>query len=158
LGNKITTSHANPAQFLIVYNFMSKLVSQSLFEQKIFILRCQKVMLRHDLAELYHVPSKVLIQAVKRNKERFPDDFMFQLNNQEVTNLRSQSVTSSWGGQRWAPYAFTEHGIAMLSTVLKSRKAIQINIEIMRAFVALRQIAYSYKDLAERLKLLENLV
>ncbi len=115
-------------------------------------------MLRHDLAELYHVPSKVLIQAVKRNKERFPDDFMFQLNNQEVTNLRSQSVTSSWGGQRWAPYAFTEHGIAMLSTVLKSRKAIQINIEIMRAFVALRQIAYSYKDLAERLKLLENLV
>jgi len=113
-------------------------------------------MLDSDLAELYGVKTKVLLQAVKRNIDRFPDDFMFQLNKQEVINLRSQFVTSSWGGRRYPPYAFTEQGIAMLSSVLKSDPAIKMNIVIMRAFVNLREMISSHKDFAKRLNDLEK--
>ena len=125
-------------------------------EKHIPIIRSQKVMLDRDLAELYGVATKVLIQTVKRNIERFPDDFMFQLNNQEVTILRSQIVTSRWGGRRYAPYVFTEQGVAMLSSVLKSERAIKVNIEIMRTFVKLREMIASHKELAKRLKELEK--
>ncbi len=114
-------------------------------------------MLSNHLAVLYGVLPKVLIQAVKRNIDRFPDDFMFQLSVEEFENLKSQFVTSSWGGLRRArPYAFTEQGIAMLSSVLKSRQAVYINIAIMRAFVKLRQVLATHKELAERLTKLEN--
>ena len=126
-------------------------------EQAIVIIRGLRVMLSTHLAALYDVEPRALIQAVKRNRERFPADFMFQLNAGEWKNLKSQLVISSWGGsRRAAPYAFTEHGIAMLSSVLKSRRAIQVNIEIMRAFVRLRQILASNAQLARKLAELEK--
>ena len=125
-------------------------------EQRIFLLRGQKVMLSTHLAELYGVAPKVLIQAVKRNAERFPGDFMFQLTRQEVTNLKSQFVTSSCGGRRITPYAFTEQGVAMLSSVLHSKRAIQVNVDIMRAFVCLRQLIAPHADLAQKLAELEK--
>ncbi len=110
-----------------------------------------------DLADLYEVEPKVLVQAVKRNKNRFPIDFMFQLTNQEFTNLKSQFVTSSWGGLRRAnPYAFTEQGVAMLSSVLRSKRAVQVNIAIMRAFVKLREMLSAHKDLARKLDKMEK--
>ena len=126
-------------------------------ERCILLIRGQKVMLDSDLAELYGVPVKVLNQAVKRNARRFPDDFMFQLTRQEFTDLRSQSVTSSsgWGGRRTPPYAFTEQGVAMLSSVLNSDRAIDVNIVIMRAFVKLRELLASNADLSRRLDELE---
>jgi hypothetical protein len=128
-----------------------------LIENKIYLIRGQKVMLSLHLAELYNVETKTLIQAVKRNIERFPEDFMFQLTNQEFTNLKSQIVTSSWGGIRRAtPYAFTEQGVAMLSSVLRSRLAIEVNVQIMRAFVRLRRILSSNADLARKLEALEK--
>ena len=105
---------------------------------------------------LYGVPTKVLVQAIKRNLERFPEDFMFQLSEEEFENLRSRSVTSSWGGRRYAPYAFTEQGVAMLSSVLKSPRAIAVNVEIMRAFVWLRELLASNKELARKLDALER--
>lgn len=119
---------------------------------RILLLREQKVLLDADLAALYGVETKVLLQAVKRNLERFPEDFMFQLTNQEFNVLRSQSVTSSsealetlrWGGRRTAPYAFTEQGVAMLSSILSSPQAVQVNIAIMRAFVKLRELAMTH--------------
>jgi ORF6N domain len=135
---------------------MIKVVQKDWIERRIYFLREMKVMLSTDLAELYQVPPKVLIQAIKRNVERFPDDFMFQLNNQELMNLKSQFVTSSWGGLRKPPYAFTEQGIAMLSGVLRSPQAIQMNIEIMRAFVNLRKYIVNYKDLSNKLNRLEQ--
>ena len=136
---------------------MSQIVPQETIEQKIFLIRGQKVMLSHDLAKLYEVEVRVLIQAVKRNIERFPEDFMFQLTNEEVTNLKSQIVISSWGGlRRAAPYAFTEQGVAMLSSILGSERAVQVNIEIMRAFVRLRQMLSSHADLARKLAALEK--
>lgn len=125
-------------------------------ERSILILRGQKVLLDADLANLYDVETKVLLQAVKRNPNRFPNDFMFQLTNQEFRNLRSQFVTSSWGGRRYAPYAFTEQGVAMLSSVLNSPGAIAVNIEIMRAFVRLREMIAGNKELAKRLDELET--
>ena len=135
---------------------MSQLVSAELIQDKIFIIRGKKVMLSTQLAELYGVEVKVLIQAVKRNIERFPGDFMYQLTDQEVRNLKSQIVISSWGGARRAnPYAFTEQGIAMLSSVLRSRRAIQVNITIMRAFVHVRGILLTHKDLASKIEALE---
>lgn len=124
--------------------------------QSILLLRGQKVLLDADLAELYGVETKVLLQAVKRNRERFPDDFMFQLTADEFGNLRSQFVTSSWGGRRYAPYVFTEQGVAMLSSVLKSPRAIAVNIEVMRAFVRLREMLSSNKELAAKLNELEH--
>ena len=109
------------------------------------------------LAELYEVEPRALVQAVKRNIERFPPNFMFQLSKAEFKNLKSQIVTSSWGGlRRAAPYAFTEQGVAMLSSVLNSKRAVQVNIEIMRAFVRLRQIMSTQKYLARELEALEK--
>jgi hypothetical protein len=132
-------------------------VPVEVIQEKIFLIRADKVMLDADLAKLYGVETKVLIQAVKRNLDRFPLDFMFQLTNQELTNLRSQSVTSSqWGGRRYPPYAFSEQGIAMLSSVLNSPQAVQVNIEIMRTFVRLRRMLASHADLARKLETLEQ--
>lgn len=126
-------------------------------EQKILLIRGQKVMLSTDLAELYEVAPRVLVQAVKRNRERFPKDFMFQLSRNEYANLKSQIVISSWGGARRAiPYAFTEQGVAMLSSVLRSQLAVQVNIAIMRAFVKLREMLASHRDLARRLDEMEK--
>ena len=136
---------------------MSALLSTEGIEGKILLIRGQRVMLDRHLAGLYEVRTKALLQAVKRNRERFPVDFMFQLTNQEVTILRSQFVTSnSWGGRRYLPYAFTEQGVAMLSVVLQSRRAILVSIEIMRVFVRLRQILSTHKDLARKLEELEK--
>lgn len=114
-------------------------ISVDNIKSKIHEIRGQKVMLDRDLAELYQVETKVLNQAVKRNIKRFPEDFMFQLTKEELDNLKSQIVTSSWGGVRKLPYAFTEQGLAMLSGLLNSDIAIEVNINIMRAFVAMRQ-------------------
>ncbi len=125
-------------------------------ERSIFLIRGQKILLSRQLAELYGVETKVLNQAVARNRERFPDDFMFQLSKEELENLKSQIVTSSWGGVRVAPYAFTEQGVAMLSSVLNSDRAVHVNIEIMRAFVKLRQMLSSNVELARKLESLEK--
>ena len=126
-------------------------------ERSILLIRGQKVMLDADLANLYQVETKVLVRAVKRSINRFPPDFMFQLTKVEFANLRCQFGTSSfWGGRRYAPYAFTEQGVAMLSSVLHSPRAIRVNIEIMRAFVRLRQMLASHADLARRLQDLEK--
>ncbi|MEE9450316.1 MAG: ORF6N domain-containing protein [Ignavibacteriaceae bacterium] len=124
---------------------------------KIYLIRKEKVMLDSDLATLYGVATKVIVQAVKRNVDRFPKDFMFQLTTNQYKNLRSQSVTSSWGGRRYPPYVFTEQGVAMLSSVLKSKRAIKVNIAIMRAFVELRKFLYSNEKLAKKLTTLEQL-
>ncbi len=134
----------------------ASLVPAERIEQSILLIRGHKVLLDQDLAQLYGVETKVFNQAVKRNLERFPDDFMFQLSVEEFDNLRSQIVTSSWGGRRTAPYAFTEQGVAMLSSVLRSPRAVAVNIEIMRAFVRLRQMLASHAELAERLNDLEK--
>lgn len=109
-----------------------------------------------DLAELYDVETKRLKEAVRRNLERFPPDFMFQLNEDEFNNLRSQIATSSWGGTRYLPFAFTERGVAMLSGILNTPKAIETNITIIRAFIALRHYALTYKELAEKMAALET--
>ncbi len=118
----------------------------------IYAIRGHNVILDKDLADLYGVATKVLIQAVKRNAERFPRDFMFQLTNEEFKNLRSQTVTSRWGGRRYAPYAFTEHGVAMLSSVLRSKRAVEINIAIMRTFVKLRELLTDNATLRRKIK------
>ncbi len=118
-------------------------------------VRGQQVMLDRDLATLYGVENRVLNQAVKRNSERFPEDFMFQLNKAEDDDLKSQNVTSSWGGRRKLPYAFTEQGIAMLSSVLRSPMAIDVNIRIMRAFVAMRRFIISNAQLFQRIETIE---
>ena len=126
-------------------------------ERSIRIIRGDKVLLDEDLAELYGVETKKLVQAVRRNLNRFPADFMFQLTKQEFKDLKSQFATSNqWGGRRTPPYAFSEQGVAMLSSVLHSTQAVQVNIEIMRTFVRLRKILASHADLAERLELLEE--
>ena len=130
-----------------------------LIEKKIYLIRAHKVMLDSDLAELYGVSVKVLNQAVKRNIERFPEDFMFQLKREEYDSLRSQIVTLKTGRgkhRKYLPYAFTEQGVAMLSSVLRSKRAIQVNIVIMRAFVKLRQILSTHKELAYKLTELER--
>jgi hypothetical protein len=125
-------------------------------DERIFTLRGQKVLLDRELAALYGVPTKVLLQTVRRNKTRFPGDFMFQINRQEVADLRSQIVTSSYGGRRYLPYAFTQEGVAMLSSILRSPRAVAVNIEIMRAFVRLRRLAMSADDLAKKVETLER--
>ena len=133
-------------------------VSAEKIERIIYLIRGQKVMLDSDLAELYGVETKVLKRAVRRNHERFPADFMFPLNKQELMRLRCQNGTSKMGrgGSRYLPYAFTEQGVAMLSGVLTSSRAIRINIEIMRAFVRLRQLLASHKELGQKLEELER--
>jgi hypothetical protein len=125
-------------------------------ETKIVLLRGQKVMLDFDLAELYGVPTKALKRAVRRNRGRFPEDFCFELTFMEQENLRYHVGTSRWGGRRYSPYAFTEEGVAMLSSVLRSKRALSVNIEIMRAFVRLREILAAHKDLARKLDELEK--
>ena len=125
--------------------------------QAIRLIRGEKVILDADLAELYGVETRVLVQAVKRNPERFPEDFLFQLTAEEFTVLRSQYVTSrGWGGRRYPPYAFTEQGVAMLSGVLRSPRAVQVNIEIMRAFVKMRRMLASHAKLEKKLLELEE--
>ena len=131
------------------------LIPEEKIESKIFFIRSRKIMLDRDLAEMYDVETRSLIQAVKRNLYRFPEDFMFQLNSEENKNLRSQFVISSWGGRRYFPYAFTEQGVAMLSSVLNSRRAIEVNIQIMRTFTKLRKMIANQKELREKLKELE---
>jgi len=123
-----------------------------IIQNKIFEIRRQRVMLDFDLAELYEVETRALNQAVKRNLKRFPTDFMFQLTNKEFENLKSQSVISSWGGLRKLPYAFTEHGVTMLASVLRSERAIEINIQIVRAFIELRQFVIGYAELNQKLE------
>ena len=126
-------------------------------ERSIRIIRGDKVILDEDLAELYGVEVKRLNEQVRRNLNRFPIDFMFQMTKQEFKDLKSQFATSNqWGGRRTPPYAFSEQGVAMLSSVLHSAQAVQVNIEIMRTFVRLRRILASHADLAERLELLEQ--
>jgi len=135
------------------------LIPADRIEKAILLIRGQKVMLDADLAELYGVETRVLVQAVKRNLERFPEDFMLQLSKEEVDFLRSQIVTLKKGrGQhsKYLPYAFTEQGVAMLSSVLRSQRAIQVNIEIMRAFIRLRQMLASHVELARKLDALEK--
>ena len=122
----------------------------------IYQIRGYKVMLDKDLAELYGVETKRLKEQVRRNIERFPEDFMFELSQDEHENLRSQFATSSWGGTRYAPMAFTEHGVLMLSSVLKSDKAIQVNIQIMRAFTRLRQLVLDSSELRKEIEELRN--
>ena len=129
-----------------------EIVTRETIEQKIFLIRGQKVMLDKDLAELYGIETKVLKQAVKRNIKRFPADFMFDLTKEEFKILRSQIVTSSWGGIRYTPMAFAEQGVAMLSSVLKSDRAIQVNIQIMRVFTRMRQMLATHKELAQKLE------
>lgn len=123
---------------------------------RIFLVRNRKVMFDRDLAELYGVKTRELNQAVRRNLERFPDDFMFQLTTGEFIILKSQIVTSSWGGVRKKPLVFTEQGVAMLSSVLKSRRAIQVNIQIIRTFTKLRQLMASHEELRRKIEELER--
>ena len=125
-------------------------------ENKIYLIRGQKVMLDFHLADLYGAETKQLKRQVKRNIGRFPADFMIQLTKEEAKILRCQIGASSWGGSRYLPYAFTEHGILMLSSVLNSERAIHVNIAIMRAFVKLKQVLATHKELAEKLKELEG--
>jgi hypothetical protein len=125
-------------------------------DERILTLRGQKVLLDEELAALYGVPTKVLLQAVRRNFQRFPTDFMFQISRQELANLRSQIVTSNYGGRRYLPFAFTQEGVAMLSSVLRSPRAVAVNVEIMRAFVRLRRLAMSVGDLAKKVEALER--
>jgi hypothetical protein len=134
------------------------LISTERIEKAILLIRGEKVMLDADLAALYGVETRSLLQAVKRNRSRFPRDFMFQLSNEELESLRSQIVISNIGrgGRRYRPYAFTEQGVAMLSSVLRSPRAVEVNIAIMRAFVTLRRWAIEHADLARRIDELES--
>ena len=134
------------------------LVPVEVIERRIYLVRSQKVMIDSDLAELYQVPTKSLNLAVRRNSMRFPEDFMFQLSQEEADSLRFQTETSKTGrgGRRYLPYAFTEQGIAMLSSVLNSDRAVLVNIAIMRAFVKLREIMSTHKDLAHKIVALEG--
>jgi hypothetical protein len=124
---------------------------------KIYLIRGQKMMLDQDLADLYGVETRILVQAVKRNVERFPSDFMFQLAKDEFDSLRSQIVISKGkGGRRYPPYAFTEQGVAMLSSVLSSKRAIQVNVQIMRVFTHLRQMLSTHEDLKKKIEAMEK--
>jgi phage regulator Rha-like protein len=131
-------------------------MEHAIIQQKIYIMRGHRIMLDFDLAILYQTETKYIKRAVKRNFTRFPSDFMFELNKEELDNLRCQIGTSSWGGSRYPPFAFTEQGVAMISSVLNNEKAIQVNIAIMRAFVELRHFTLNYKDLTEKIAELEQ--
>ena len=125
-------------------------------EQLILVIRGHKVILDVDLAALYGVPTKRFNEQVKRNRERFPDDFMFQLTKKEAEILRSQIATSSWGGRRYLPYAFTEHGALMAANILNSPRAVQVSVQVVRAFIRLREMLASHKELARRLVEMEK--
>jgi len=135
-----------------------ELVPVELIENKIYMIRGQKVMLDRDLAELYGVDTGYLNRQVRHNTDRFPGDFMFQLSNEEYENLKCKLCISSWGGRRFNPLVFTEQGVAMLSGILRSKRAVYVNIAIMRAFVRLRQILSSHKELAQKFEQLEKRV
>ena len=133
-----------------------KEISAEVVATKILLVRGRKVMLDSDLAKLYGVETKQLVRQMKRNHTRFPDDFVHPLTYEEVRNLRCQFGTSNKGGRRYLPYVFTEQGVAMLSTVLNSERAIQVNIAILRAFVKLRELLLTHKELAQELEELER--
>ena len=135
---------------------IAKSISEEVIQSKICLIRGKKVMLDRDLARLYGVQTKVLNQAVTRNLRRFPPDFMYQLTKREVAILKSQIVTSRWGGVRKPPFAFTENGVAMLSSVLNSKRAIEMNIQIMRIFTRLREILASHEDLRRKIETVEK--
>jgi len=135
---------------------MNNKISLEVIVAKIWEIRGKKVMLDSDLAKLYEVSTKVLIQAVKRNIRRFPADFMYQLTKKEVASLRSQFVTSKRGGRRYLPYVFTQEGVAMLSSVLNSERAIMVNIQIMRAFTQLRRMLLTNRDLRRKIEEMER--
>ena len=135
---------------------MSDIVPQEIIETKIVFIRGKKVMLDKDLAQLYGVTTSNLNKAIRRNTERFPEDFMFQLSKKEFENLIFHFGTSSWGGTRKLPYAFTENGVAMLSSVLNSERAIKVNIQIMRTFTRLREMLMTHKDLKEKIEAMEK--
>ena len=132
------------------------IVPVEVIQEKILIIRGRKVMLDRDLAELYEVETFNLNKAVKRNIDRFPEDFMFQLNDEKFKNLIFHFGISSWGGTRKLPYAFTENGVAMLSSVLNSKRAIQVNISIMRTFTMLREMLSTHKDLKRKIETMEK--
>ena len=134
----------------------SHLMPVEKIQKKIFFIRGEKVMLDKDLAELYQVETRILIQAVKRNRGRFPAEFMFQVSNEEFKSLISQIVISKRGGTRKLPYAFTQEGVAMLSSVLKSERAIKVNIQIIKTFVQLRKLAITHVDLHKKIDEMEK--
>jgi len=135
---------------------ITSLVADETIISKIYNIRSQNVMFDHDLAQLYGVEVRVLNQAVKRNIDRFPKDFMFKLNEKEFQNLKSQFVTSSWGGKRKPPFAFTEQGVAMLSGVLNSPTAIQVHIRIIRVFAKMKEVLLNHKDLLLKIEKIEK--
>jgi hypothetical protein len=139
-------------------NHTPELFTEEVITNKIHLVRGLRVMFDDDLAELYKVPTKVLNQAVRRNLFRFPEDFMFQLTDNEYKNLKSQFVTSSWGGRRKLPLAFTEHGVAMLSSILNSEAAILVNIQIIRIFSKMRELMMTHKDILLKLEQMEQKV
>jgi hypothetical protein len=142
---------------LIVKGLYEKvIIPDELILRKIYQIRGQKVMLDMDLAELYGVETKQLKRAVRRNAKRFPSDFMFELSKEELENLRSQFGTSSWGGSRYPPMAFSEQGVSMLSSVLNSNRAILVNIRIIRIFVEMRELMMTHNDITEKLKNIEQ--
>ena len=131
-------------------------IPDEIITSKIYLIRGQKVMLDSDLAELYQVETRRLNEQIKRNTGRFPEDFMFRLTNEEWKNLKSQFATSSWGGRRKEPYAFTEHGVLMLSSVLNSERAIAVNIKIMRVYTKIKEMLFNNKDLLLRMEKIER--
>ncbi len=135
---------------------MNEMMEPNDILSKIHVIRGQKVILDRDLADLYEVDTKQLKRQARRNARRFPDDFMFELTYDEIENLRCQLGTSSWGGSRYLPMAFTEQGVAMLSSVLNSERAIQVNIQIMRAFTRLRKMISSHEDLRKKIEAMEE--
>jgi hypothetical protein len=135
----------------------SLIISNKEIESKIYYIRSLKVMLDSDLSVLYDVETRVLNQAISRNIDRFPEDFMFQLTENEWKNLKSQNKTlSSWGGRRKHPFVFTEHGILMLSSVLNSERAVKVNIQIMRVYVRIRELMMAHKDIISKLDQVER--
>ena len=139
-----------------LYDMTEGELSEGVVISKIYVFRGQKVMLDEDLAELYEVETRRLNEQVRRNEARFPGDFMFQLTEEEFERLRSQNATSSWGGRRKLPLAFTEHGVLMLSSVLRSDKAVAVNIQIMRVFTRMRELLMSHKDLLLKVEQMEQ--
>ena len=137
-------------------NTNKSVIPDEFITTKIYVIRDKKVMLDEDLAELYDVETRRLNEQVKRNKARFPMDFMFQLTKEEFENLKSQFATSSWGGRRKLPHAFTEEGVAMLSGVLHSDRAIRVNIQIMRVFTRMREMLETHKEILKKLDNMER--
>ncbi len=143
---------------MVINNENNSILPEEIIISKIYYIRGQKVMLDQDLAELYNVETKRLNEQVKRNYDRFPEDFIFQLTKEEFENLKSQIATSSWGGRRKLPFAFTEHGVLMLSSILNSKRAVKVNIQIMRVYIKIRQLLHSHSGILSKLDKLEEKV